>query len=148
MANYLPKGRERMRALARSGGLASGETRRLKRVGRIAGEWAHRKWGISLPVIPDDGYLPAVHELWRILGGRYTLEECEEALRPTDRRGGSHKNDWRCMDPSCRHRNNIKSRACAKCKRPGPLNGRLTRDALDAKQKEHRTQGYLRKFDL
>src|SRR6476619_1561179 len=55
MANYLPKGRERMRVLARRGGLASGETRRLKRVGRIAAECAHSKWGISPPVIPDDG---------------------------------------------------------------------------------------------
>lgn len=147
MANYLPKGRERMRALARRGGLASGETRRLKRVGRIAGEWAHRKWRISLPVIPDDGYSAAAHELRGIIGLRYTLEECEEALKPTDRRGGSHDTDWRC--PDCHRFNSIRSRQCRKCKRMLPDNHRvITRDALDAKQKEHRTLGYLRKFDL
>src|SRR5450631_1128214 len=105
MANYQPKGRERMRVLARRGGLASGETRRLKRVGRITAEWAHRKWGISIPVTPNDGYPAVVHELWRMNGGSLTLAECEEILRPPDRRGGSHKNDWRCTDPSCRHLN-------------------------------------------
>ena len=137
-----------MLVLARRGGLASGKTRWLKRVGRIAAECAHQKWGISPPVIPDDGYSAAAHELWRILGRSFTLQQCEEALKPPDRRGGSHKNDWRCTNPTCRHRNNVKSFGCAKCKRPASLNGRLTRDGLEAKQKEHRTLGYLKKFDL
>ena len=137
-----------MRAMARRGGLASGKKRWLKRVGRIAAEWAQRKWGISPPVIPDDGYSAAAHELWGILGASFTLQQCEEALKPPDRRGGSHKNDWRCTDPSCRHRNNIKSFACAKCKRPAPLNGRLTRAALEKKMKDHQTLGYLRQKGL
>jgi hypothetical protein len=146
MPNYGAKGREYMRVLGRRGGLASGETRRLKRVGRITAEWTHRKWGISLPVIPDDGYSAAAHELWRINGGRLTLAECEELLRPEDRRGGSHNNDWRC--PACYHFNSIKRRGCARCNKPGPFNGRLTRTALEAKKKQHQKQGYLRKFDL
>jgi hypothetical protein len=119
-----------------------------KRDERIRAAYAHRKWGISPPVIPDDGYSAAAHELWGILGARFTLQQCEEALKPPDRRGGSHKNDWRCTNPSCRHRNNIKSFGCAKCKRPAPLNGRLTRDALEAKQKEHRITAILGKHGL
>ena len=117
----------------------------LKRAGRLTAEYAHREWGIGLPVIPDDGYSAAAHELRGIIGLGHTLEECEEALRPADRRGGSHKNDWRCTDSTCRHRNSIKSRACAKCKRPAPLNGRPTRDSLEAKQKEHRIREILKK---
>jgi hypothetical protein len=71
----------------------------------------------------------------------------EQALRPK-RYGGSHKNDWRCTDPSCRHRNSIKSFACAKCKRPAPLNGRLTRAALAEREKEHSMLAYLRQQGL
>jgi hypothetical protein len=133
MANHLPKGRERMRALGRLGGRKSGEARR------------NNAFNLRM-------YLAI------ILGSFFTEENLnrtpdeivarfEHALKPK-RYGGSHKNDWRCSDPSCRHRNSTKSWACAKCKRPAPLNGRLTRDALDAKEKEHRTLGYLRKFDL
>jgi len=66
-----------MLVLARRGGLASGETRQQKRDERIRAEYVYRKLGISLPVIPDDGYSAAAHELWGILGARFTLQQCE-----------------------------------------------------------------------
>src|ERR1700730_6054753 len=125
MANYLPKGREQMSALGRVGGQKSGEARRVNA----------RNLRLYLAVLlgfPAEEFLKSTPD--------EIVARFEHALRPK-RYGGSHKNDWRCSDPSCRHRNSTKSWACAKCKRPAPLNGRLTRDALDAKEKEHRTLG-------
>jgi hypothetical protein len=141
MANHLAKGREYMREIARLGGLASGKTRFLKRAERIRGEWACRKHGVARPA-KLDWHEAAVRELMIVTRGRFTREEIEQALRPVDKRGGSHDTDWRC--PRCHHFNSTKRRACAKCSVPGPANGRLTRRALRAMQKEHQTQGYLR----
>jgi hypothetical protein len=132
MANYLPKGRERMRALGRLGGRKSGEARR------------NNAFNLRM-------YLAI------ILGSFFTEENLnrtpdeivarfEQALKPK-RYGGSHKNDWRC--PDCHRFNSTRSRQCAKCKRLLPSNREgATRAALEAKEKEHRTQGYLRKFGL
>jgi hypothetical protein len=69
-----------------------------------------------------------------------------ELLKRPNLSGGSHDNDWRC--PSCHHFNSEKRRACAKCNNVAPANGRITRRALRAREKEHRTQGYLRKVGL
>lgn len=77
---------------------------------------------------------------------RFTKELIAEALRPVDRRGGSHDADWRC--PNCRHFSSIRQRACGTCREPGPLNGRLTRAALRERSIEHRIQSTLRKFGL
>ncbi len=67
-------------------------------------------------------------------------------LNSPKRSGGSHDTDWRC--PACHHFNSIKRLACGECKSPGPWNGRLTRAALRARQKEHATAAILRKHGL
>jgi hypothetical protein len=108
MANYNPKGIERMRLLGRAGGTKSGETRRLNaftlRMAAVYPVWeAANKRGIR-----DD-------EIWK-------------ALERVDKRGGSHDSDWRC--PHCHAFNSIKSRACSKCLAFAPRNGRLTRAAI------------------
>jgi hypothetical protein len=61
------KGKEYIHELASRGGLASGKTRWLKRVGKIIAECA-RKLGIDLPATPDDGYSAAVHSVWETTG--------------------------------------------------------------------------------
>jgi hypothetical protein len=144
MPNYRAKGTAVMRALARRGGLASGEARRLKKVRRIMAEWVSHRYKIELP--PDYSPEAIMRSHFEATGRVFTLDEIEEALRPVDRRGGSHDNDWRC--PGCRHFNSEKRRACAKCKSLAPANGRRTRAALRAMEEEHRTQAVLRKFGL
>src|SRR5580704_4756067 len=94
MPNYRPKGRETMRKLGRSGGLKSGETRRMNRAARIIEEYASGKRGIETPKTAKDGYPYAVRYMWELTGGRFTLEQIAEALRPVDRRGGSRETDW------------------------------------------------------
>jgi hypothetical protein len=144
MPNYHPKGVEYMRTLARRGGLESGETRRLKRVRRILEQRAFQKFGIAPPPLMDRR-TALVHEVWEGTGRRFTLEQIAKAMRPVDRRGGSHDTDWRC--PYCRHANSIKQRSCAKCFK-SPANGRMTRAARRERAAEHRTQAILRKHGL
>jgi hypothetical protein len=146
MPNYRPKGAETMRKLGRSGGLKSGETRRMNRAARIIEEYACGKWGTEAPETANDGYPSTVRYVWGLTGGRFTLEQIAEALRPVDRRGGSHDTDWRC--PDCGHFSSIKYRACASCRRPGLQNGRSTRAALREREKEHGIAAYLAKFGL
>jgi hypothetical protein len=124
MPNYSAKGVEKMRALARLGGLKSAETRRLKRVERIVTQYA-RDRGIDLG--------PA-------------LVSTEPVKRP-NRSGGSHDTDWRCPRRDCRHFNSIKRRLCAKCGGT-PANGRWTRARLRERAAEHRVAGILRKHDI
>ena len=121
-----------MRKLGRSGGLKSGETRRLNRAARIIEEYASGKPGIETPETAKDGYT----------GGRFTLEQIAEAMRAGWRRGGSHETDWRC--PQCHHFNSEKRGSCAKCASV-PGNRRPTRAALRAQTAENATQAYLRK---
>jgi hypothetical protein len=68
-----------------------------------------------------------------------------ELLTRPNRSGGSHDNDWRC--PYCRHVNSIKRQSCAECAKK-PANGRMTKAARRAREKEHRTRAYLAKFGL
>lgn len=127
MANRKPKGVEYMRTLALKGGYASGKTRRENRFNEemctLAGA---RGLGVGFLRLP---------ELVRKSG----------LFRP-NYSGGSHDMDWRC--PACRHFNNIQRRACAKCKEPGPMNGRITRAALRELEAEHRTRAILDKHGL
>ena len=103
-----PRSVEYMRDLGRRGGLKSGETRRVR---RILTEYAAQKGtGVPLDILDPT-------EIWP-----------ESILKRESRAGGSHDTDWRCR--KCHHFNSIKSRACSKCKTPGPVNGRLTRAAL------------------
>jgi hypothetical protein len=126
MANYLPKGRERMSGLGRLGGVKSGETRRRNAFTlKLAGWYA----------------------IWEPCHKRgSTDEEIAEALQPVDKRGGSHDTDWRC--PRCRHFNSIKRRACAKCNSVAPANGRRTRAALRERVEEHKTAAILKEDGL
>jgi hypothetical protein len=126
MANYSPKGRERMRVLGRLGGVKSGETRRLN--------------ALRLRLVD----LAFVREACEQRG--CTAAEIDEALKPINARGGSHDTDWRC--PECGHFSNVRSRVCAGCKAVGPANGRLTRRALQARVEEYRTDATLRKHGL
>jgi hypothetical protein len=144
MPNYRPKGTETMRKLGRSGGLKSGETRRGQRLERIIGEYAREKYGIKASATAPDRHSALVQYAWEATGGRFTLEQIAEALRPVDRRGGSHETDWRCQD--CGHFSSIKHRACALCRRPG-LN-RSTRAALREREKEHGIAAYIARFGL
>jgi hypothetical protein len=146
MANHQPKGDVFMRKIARRGGLASGETRRLKRVQRLLTGFPCEELGIAVPGTINDPRLAAVLEMWELTGRRYTFEQIVEVLRPVDHRGGSHDNDWRC--PSCHHFNSEKRRAGAKCKSVAPANGRLTRKALRERAEEHKTAAILGKFGL
>jgi hypothetical protein len=126
MANYLPKGRERMRKLGRLGGLESGKTRKLN--------------AFTMK-------MASLFSLWDTCQENgCTGEEIIEALQPLDARGGGHDDDWRC--PSCHHFNSEKRRACAKCKALAPANGRLTRKALREVAEEHRNGAILRKHGL
>lgn len=122
MPNYSAKGVEKMRALARLGGLKSAETRRLKRAMKILAPYA-RERGIDLDAV---------------------LAGAEPVMRP-NLSGGSHDTDWRC--PYCRRFNSTKRRSCAKCGRT-PANGRWTRAALRARAAEHRTQAILMNHGL
>ena len=127
MANYCAKGKEYMREL---GGLKSGERRRLNRVGRIIGLYALEK-GNPMPLL--------VHEMLPMPG---------IAAEEPNRSGGSHDSDWRCVNPECRHFNSIKRRACAKCRTPGPWNGRMTRKRLRERAEEGRIAAILDKHGL
>ena len=69
-----------------------------------------------------------------------------DELKEPNRSGGDQDSDWRCVN--CRHFNSIERRACAKCRMPGPMNGRMTRAALRAKRAEYRTKAILRKHGL
>jgi hypothetical protein len=60
-----------------------------------------------------------------------------------NRSRGSHESDWRCVNRG--HFSSIKNRACAKCRRPGPWNGRMTRKALRERAEEHRIAAILSK---
>ena len=126
MANFLPKGRERMRNLGRSGGLESGKKRRLNAITLKIASW---------------------YPVWDVCqSAGCTDEEIVEALRPIDARGGGHDDDWRC--PGCHHFNSAKRRTCAECKAVAPKNGRLTRKALRERAEEHRTRAILDKYGL
>jgi hypothetical protein len=124
MPNYCPKGTDYMKDLARRGGLKSGETRRYNRdMRRIAGQSALIQAPDVVSALIEAGVL-----------GR------------ENRSGGSHDTDWRC--PACHHFNSIHSRACAKCKRVSPGNGRLTRAELRERIAGHRYAAILRKADM
>jgi hypothetical protein len=79
-------------------------------------------------------------------GGKVTLDQVEEAMRPQNLAGGDHAQDWRC--PKCHHFNNIDRRMCSQCSAWAPKNGRLTRAALRERAAEHRTAAILRKYGL
>jgi hypothetical protein len=129
MANNKPRAVEYMRDLGRRGGLKSGETRHEARVCGILAECAAQKGtGVPLDLLDPT-------EIWP-----------ESILERESRAGGSHDTDWRCRE--CLHFNSIKSRACSKCRTPGPLNGRLTRAALRERQAEHRNRAILKKYGL
>jgi len=106
MANYFPKGVERMRYLGRVGGYKSGIVRRRNSLTlRLAG----------------------LYSVWEMTGGQFTGEEILEELRPPDLSSGDHRTDWHCP---CGHFNSRKRRACAKCRVVAPKCGMLTRAAL------------------
>ena len=138
MANHRPKGVEYMRELGSRGGLKSGETRRLNAAVRIIEEYGRRKRGIETPAAGSDRKQAVAHEVWAATGRRFTLDEIAEAMRPVNRRGGSHDLDWRC--PHCRRFNSIRRESCARCFR-APQNGRWTRAALRESAAEHRNAG-------
>jgi hypothetical protein len=126
MANYLPKGRERMRTLGQLGGMSSGEIRRqnaftLKMANLFSFWFDCQKGGL-------------------------TDEEIIEGLRRPDARGGSHEYDWRC--PGCHHVNSEKRRMCAKCEAMAPENGRQTRKALRERAEEHKVAAILKKHEV
>jgi thiol-disulfide isomerase/thioredoxin len=101
--------------------------------------------GLVAPYMTDNHYTFPVmlgKDMLRAVSG----EDGVKLLKRPNLSGGSHDNDWRC--PSCHHFNSEKRRACAKCNNVAPANGRITRRALRAREKEHRTQGYLRKVGL
>ena len=58
-----------------------------------------------------------------------------------NRSGGSHDSDWK--RPNCGHFSSIKNRACAKCRMPGPGNGRWTRKRLREGEEEGRIRAIL-----
>src|SRR5262245_35736629 len=126
MANYNQKGRERMAALGRKGGIKSGETRRYYALSR----------GLDA--------LLSIYMTCR--SGGCTDEQVAEALVPEERRGGSHDSDWRC--PHCHHFSSSKRRACRECGRVAPRNGRLTRAALRTRAAEHLIDSILAKHGL
>jgi hypothetical protein len=125
MANYLPKGRERMAELGQMAGRKSGETRRRNAL-------LIRMLDLASVQAKVDGNL--------------TLDQVEEAMRPQKLAGGNHDTDWRC--PKCRHFNSIDRRMCSQCSAWAPKNGRLTRAALRERAAEHRTAAILRKYGL
>jgi hypothetical protein len=145
MPNYRAKGSELMRELGRRGGVKSGETRSRKRIERLLAEYQWRKYGIK-PVAGDDRYPASVYYVWEFTGRRFTLEQISEAMRPEDKRGGSHNTDWRC--PHCGNFSSIKRWYCGVCHHIAPMNGRLTRAALRERSAEHRTQAILSKFGI
>src|ERR1700722_4539799 len=127
MANYLPKGRERMRKLGRLGGVSSGETRRQN--------------ALNLKIAN-------LFSIWDTCQKRgCTDEQIAAALEPLDARGGSHDDDWRC--PNCHHFTSNQRCLCRKCGYSAPPDGRLlTRKALREMAEEHRTTAILRKHEL
>jgi hypothetical protein len=126
MANYSPKGIERMRALGRVGGVKSGEARR-----NNAGLLCILRAISNGPISAEEAWISTPAEI---------ISRAEQERKPNCA-GGSHDLDWRC--PHCRHFNSIKRRACAKCKAVSPKNGRLTRAELRVRAEEHRTQAIL-----
>ena len=79
--------------------------------------------------------------------GGCTTAEFIEGLRPLDRRGGSHNDDWRC--PKCHHFTTSQTRLCARCGYSAPPGGRpMTRKALRELAAEHRTRAILAKHGL
>ena len=66
-------------------------------------------------------------------------------MEEPNRSGGDHDSDWRCVNPDCRHFNSILRRACAKCRVPGPRNGRWTRKRLGEFAEERRIAAILGK---
>jgi len=119
MPNYRPKGAENMRALAQLSVLKRAEVQRKKKAAAILRDHATTK-KIELPPDPEPYKRPNLS-------------------------GGSHDNDWPC--PYCRRVNSIKRRSCAECGKT-PANGRITKAARLAREKEHRTQGYLSKLGI
>jgi hypothetical protein len=89
MPNYRPKGTDYMRELARRGAEKSVETRRKKKVIKMALAEYASSHGIDL-----DAALA-----------------CAKPAKRENRSGGSHDTDWRC--PYCRRFNSIKRRLCA-----------------------------------
>lgn len=126
MANKKPRSVLYMRDLGRRGGLKSGETRHLARVGRILTAYAAQK-GTGVPL-------------------DITGISDESILKRESRAGGSHDTGWRCR--KCYHFNSIKSRACSKCLTVSPLSGRLTRAALRERQVEYCNRAILQKYGL
>jgi hypothetical protein len=137
-----------MLKIARRGGLASGETRRRKQVQKMIIGLVCDELGFSRPPIVADPQLAAAHDIWELTGRRFTFSQMLEAMRPVDRRGGSHDSDWRCPHPECHHFNSEKRRMCAKCKALAPANGRLTRKALRERTAGYRTLAILKKHGL
>lgn len=114
-----------MRELARRGGLKSGVTR-----------WENRIMWFLWQGAAEQGMKVAAAIIdYNLLRGGFYKEP--------NRSGGSHDTDWRC--PECGHFSSIKNRACAKCRMPGPTNGRLTRKALREREKEHKAAAYLKR---
>jgi len=124
MANYCAKGGEYMRELGRRGGLKSGEKRRLDRVGLMLGFSALDRGDSTL-----------------LLGE--AIQQLARAEKRPNRSGGSHETDWRC--PECGHFSSIQNRACAKCRMPGPQNGRWTKKRLRERRAERRIAAILDK---
>src|SRR5579872_4939680 len=140
MANYRAKGTERMRELGRLGGRKSGDARRLNRVGRILWEYDCKKRGIEPTLTGDDRKCPVAQDMqdeWEASARRPELKAIAEYLGLLPRRGGSHNTDWRC--PKCERYSSIKKWLCTNCGNFSPKNGRLTRAALRAREKEHKT---------
>jgi hypothetical protein len=143
MPNQHPKGIEQMRELARRGGIASGETRRLKRAERIVRDYAGQRSDAPVPGGPRDSHTQLIHFVWEATHGRFSLDEIAWSMRPVDRRGGPHDSDWRC--PRCHKCNCAKSFMCGECGSLAPANGRITRTRLDTRALEHRIAAILAK---
>ena len=129
MANYLPKGRDRMSALGKVGGTKSGESRRDK-------------------ALTLDMYQAILFRTcsWEEFCTTTVEELVERHLFRAKRSGGSHDNDWRC--PTCRHFNSEKRRACAKCGSVVLAIGRVTRKAFRERSAERQTSAFLGKHGL
>ena len=114
MANYLPKGIERMRALGRLGAVKSAEVRRRNAI-----------------------ELRLIHYAVARASTGCTWEELMEAVRPLDLSSGNHDTDWRC--PKCHHFTSTNRWMCAQCFSPAPARGRLTRARLRERQEQSGT---------
>ena len=134
-----------MRNLGRSGGLNSGETRRLNRAEKIIEEHASGKRGFETPETAKDGFPSMVSYVSAVTGERFTLGQIAQGMRAVGRRGGSHETDWRC--PQCHHFNSEKRASCAECASV-PGNGRISRAQWRACVEQHRFAAILRKHGL